>query len=491
MDVKTLDAVVDDVAKTYDATNGGFGPAPKTVQPMTISFLLRYADRTKNDAVRAVAVDTLKKLARLPVRDQLGGGFHRATRDAAWQQPYFEKMLSDQALIALSYLEAWQITRDEELASNARSTLDYVVRDLALRGVFDASQDAHSLIPGQGPEFVNATFYLWDKNEIIRLIGPEAAAKVFRIYGMTRDADNLPVLADPDYLRQVAEEMKPHLAKMLDVRQKRPQPFREFSAMAGLNGLAISALARAGAAFGNEEYVKRAAAAARAVTTKLWIAQKKTLYRSDAATAPVVDALAEDYALLVQGLLDLFESTYDPRWLELAKALQQRQDELFWDPSAGRYATGTSVPEAFRGLLTESDVETPGVNSVAARNLLRLATLTGNTTWGARPAMIFQSFGGRLRTTGAQLPHLAGAFADSFATPSIVVVTGDVRKKDTHDLLRSIHERWEPMRAVVFLPHKGPDRVRMTQALPFTAALQPDPEMPIAYVCSGGECRRK
>lgn len=492
VDAKVLDAVIEDIGKTYDATNGGFGPAPKTPQPMTISFLLRYADRAKNDAVRAIAVDTLRKMARLPVRDQLGGGFHRATRDAAWRDPYFEKMAADQALLAIAYLEAWQLTRDPELESVVRTTLDYAVNEMrGTRGAFDAAQDAHSLIPGQGPEFVNAAFYLWDKDEIARLIGRDPAAKVFRIYGMERDQDNLPILADPDYLRQTAEEMKPLLAKMLDLRQKRPQPFREFSEMAGLNGLMISALARAGAVLGEKTYVDSATSAARTVTAKLWIGPKKTLYRSDALTRPFLDALAEDYALLVQGLLDLFDASYDPRWLDLAKVLQQRQDELFWDASLGRYTTGTSLPPALRGLLVETDFETPAVNSVAARNLLRLAALTGNTTWGARPAVIFQSFGGRLRSNGVQLPELAGALADAFVTPSIVVVTGDPRKKDTYDLLHSIHERWEPMRAVVFVPWKGPDRVRMTQALPFTAALQPDPEVPIAYVCSGGECRRR
>jgi uncharacterized protein YyaL (SSP411 family) len=124
-------------------------------------------------------------------------------------------------------------------------------------------------------------------------------------------------------------------------------------------------------------------------------------------------------------------------------------------------------------------------------NLLRLALLSGSADWRNRPAMIFESFGGRLRSSGAELPQLAGALAASYTAAEIVVVTGDPQKKVTHDLLHSIQERWQPMRAVVFLPAKPPARDRVIRALPFTAALAPDPGQPIAYVCANGECRRQ
>jgi uncharacterized protein len=191
----------------------------------------------------------------------------------------------------------------------------------------------------------------------------------------------------------------------------------------------------------------------------------------------------------VGGLLDLFESTYDPKWLELAKTLQRRQDELFWDASTGRYQTGASAP--IDGLLSESDDGTPAASSVAANNLLRLAALTGNTVWRDRAGMIFQSQGGRLRASGARLAQLVSAVESSLRSPSIVVVTGDPRKKETYDALNAIHARWEPMRAVVFLPLKGPARDRVVRSLPFTAALTGDPKQTVTYTCSNGECRRQ
>lgn len=473
IDATTMEAVVDDIARRYEKE--------KAIDPMTSAFLFRYAARTKNENIRALVVDSLRALAAGPMRDQLGGGFHRCPG-------CYEKLLSDQALQALAYLDAWQITKDPDLAYVARTTLDYVIRDLVTppRGLFQSAQDAHSLVPGQGPVFVEGAFYLWRTSEITRLLGDETARKIFELYQMSEGADNRPALADPRFLHETYDELAAPLQRMLDIRQKRPAPFREV-AMAGGNGLMISALARGAAVLDKPEYLEAATQAATLVSTKLWNAKTKTLYRTESRT----EALAGDYAMLVQGLLDLFERGYDVKWLDLAVALQQRQDQLFWNASLGRYATGATAPEILRSLLSEHDEATPAVNSVAAMNLLRLAALTGNEAWRARPAMIFQSFGGRLRTHGAQLPQLAAAYESSLIAPSIVVVTGDRHTQETHDVLRSLHQRWEPMRAVVFVPRKGAARDRVVKALPFAGALAPVPEHTAVYVCANGECRRQ
>lgn len=471
VDATTMEAVVDDIARRYEKE--------KTLDAMTVAFLFRYAARTKHENIRARAVDTLRTLAAGPMRDQLGGGFHRCPT-------CFEKTLPDQALLALAYLDAWQITRDPDLAHVARTTLDFAIRDLILRGLFDSAQDAHSLVPGQGPVFVEGAFYVWTKDEITHLLGHETAGKIFKLYGLKDGVANRLALEHPRFLHETYDELAAPLQKMLDVRQKRPAPFRD-AAMAGWNGLMISALARGAVVLDRPEYLDAATYAATLASTRLWNAPKKTLYRTESRT----EGLAEDYAMLVQGLLDLFESGYDVKWLELAIAMQQRQDQLFWDASAGRYATGATAPEVVRGLLSERDADTPAVNSVAAMNLLRLAALTGNETWRARPAMIFQSFGGRLRTAGALHPQLAAAYESSLIAPTITVVVGDPRKQEARDLLPSIHDRWEPMRAVIVVPRKGAARDRVVKALPFVASLAPDPEHAVVYVCAGGECRKQ
>lgn len=487
-----VERVVDALAKSYDAKNGGFGGVPRRLHPMTLSFLLRYAARAKHEGIRGVAIESLKKMAVAPVRDQLGGGFHRAARDAAWSDPYFEKMLPDQALMTIALLDAYQATNDPELAYLARTTLDYVLRDLrAQRGPFDSSQDAYNFVPLNGPELINGEFYLWHKDEITRLVGREPANKIFTIYGMKDGVANLPALAEWRFLHETHNELAAPLAKMLDVRQKRPEPSREFNTITGWNGLMISALARAGAQLGEPVYVTAAADAAAGIVRTRWNAKAKTLQRTDG-----VDALAEDYAMFVQGLLDLYDAGSDVQWLDLAIALQQRQDQLFWDNATATYATGATAPAPLRALIRETDEETPSANSVSVLNLMRLAALTGNAAWRERPAMLFTAFGGRVTTDGAHLPQMALALELARVPPSILVVAGDPRLKATYDLLQSYRAHPDPMRAVVFVPDKGFARDRVVRTLPFTGALtafvEPNkPVVPVAYLCADGQCKRR
>lgn len=439
VDASTIEAVVDHVANKY--------AQQKTLDPMTLSFLLRYAARTQYENIRTLAVNTLRRTAVSPLYDHLGGGFFRC-------EGCYDKHLGDQALYAIALLD----TREPDLLRAARATVDYVLRDLRLdnRGAFEASQYAHSLVPGEGPVFVDGAFYTWTDEQLARVIGNELVPRV-RAYLLAPRLDH---------------DLGQTLQKVFEVRQKRPAPFREPAFVASWNGLMISAAARASIVFNERRYVDAAVGAATIAIAK------KSL------------PLAEDHAFLVQGLLDLFDATSDPRWLDAAITLQQKQDQLFWDASAGRYITGTTVPESLRGLLRERDEHTPAVNSIAAINLLRLAALTGNEAWRARPAMIFQSFGGRLRNDGASLTQLAHAYELSLVTPAIVVVTGDVRKQETHDLVRTFHDRPEPMRTVILLPHRGPARDKLVKALPFIGALAADDKQPVAYRCANGACRR-
>lgn len=381
------------------------------------------------------------------VQDELGGGFHRGPK-------FFEKITADQATHALRFLESWQTSHDPEMERLARRTLDAALRDLRPQsgGAFDASQDAHSLVPAQGPEFWNGAFYVWTKEEVTHLLGAEGAAKVFRAYGMKADARNVLFVEDAESLRDPA--IGPLLAKLLDVRQKRPQPFRESNIISGINGAMISALARAGAALNERRYIDGALSAATVVTKNLWNAQKKTLLHSAG-----VEATCDDYALLGQGMLDLFEASYDPKWLDLAVALQQREDAC---------TPGANVPEMLGGLLPPRDTQ------ATAMNLARLSMLTGN-----------EEFRTRLSKDFPETAALAARDA------KIVVVTGDRYRQATLDALHAIHARREPMRFVVSVPVKGPARERMLRALPFTAALAVDPANPITYECSGGECRRR
>ena len=469
VDDATLDAVAEDILRSERLTG---------VQG---DFLIRYASRRGDQKLLALTREKLRLMAISPMRDQLGGGFFRCAS-------CYEKMLPDQALLSMAYLEAFQLTGDPDLELVARTALDYVVRDLRLpHTLMASSQDAYSLVPVAGrPVHEVGTFYLWRRDEVTRLLGSDAGGKVVALYSISETAPGPLTLAHAGLLAETREGLAAPLQKMLEARLKRPSPFREVP-VAGWNGLMISALSRAGAVLAEPRYTSAAADAAQVIATRLWNAQKKTLLRTESGTG----ALAEDYAMLVRGMLDLFEATSDPRWLELARTMQKRQDDLFWDASAGRYRTGTTVPEILDGLLSESDDELPAASSVSAENLLRLSAMSGDAAARQRAMMIVESQGGRLRTAGARMAGLAGAYELALRSPSFEVVVGDPRRKETLDALHAIQARWAPMRVALLLPMQGPARDRLVKALPFLGALTGEPKLVVTYACSDGECRRQ
>lgn len=498
VDATTVEPVVDAIAKTWDSKRGGFGTEPKLLQPMTISFLFGYAQQRQHEPLRNMAIETLRKLATTPVHDQFGGGFHRGTVTADWSLPLFEKMTYDQALMAIAYLEAWKVTKDERLANISRAALEYAMRDLKDdSGAFWAGQDAYNIMAGpRGPMVQNGAFYVPD-TEMIGRIFKKQAPLVFRLYGLT-EGGNIPRgidpyltgksllwLAEPELIREHNADLVPVLEKLLQSRQGNPAPFRDDTILAGWNGLMISALARAGAAFDEKKYLDAATVAANVVTTTLWNAKTKKLSR-----AKGIDALAEDYALLVQGLLDLYEATQEMKWYDLAMTLQGRQDQLFWDDATGRYAVGTSVPASLRSLVTENDVATPGANAVSAMNLLRIATATGTPAFRERALMILQSHAARFRSEGPTSTELARVLLASQTPARQVIIIGDRGGEPTQKLLSTAYSASAPVRTILFVPRKGPARERVTKAFPYVLPLQFDPEGPTVYVCANGQCER-
>jgi uncharacterized protein YyaL (SSP411 family) len=469
LDAKVLESVANELAATYDAPNGGWGAAPKFPRALTISYLLRYAHRTGNVEARKNALDTLRRLAASALHDQLGGGFHRYSVDDAFRVPHFEKMLYDQALLATAFTEAWQVSKDAAFERTARATLDWVLRDLSAPGT---SAFASALDSDTNHE--EGAYYLWSKAELRRILGDDAET-AFRRYGISADEDNVLYIADPS--AKVATE------KLLAARAKRTAPLRDDKVLVSWNALAISALAKAGAAFDEPRYLDAATRAAQFLTTKLWDGKK--LQRRYTEGHAGIDALPEDYAFLVQGLLDLFEATQDVQWLELASSLQQQQDKLFWDAAANRYAGGTSVPSVLRGVATESELALPAPNSVAAMNLLRLGELTDSAPMRTRANAIFRTYADRL---DAQLPAMASALDFAFSTPKQIVIAGDPASEQTRALLRIVHERFVPNRVLV-VTGAGKARERLARFMPIVKEMGPIGGRATAFICEHYVCK--
>jgi uncharacterized protein YyaL (SSP411 family) len=485
-------ALVQRLRAWNDRENGGFGAVPKFPHPLYIDFLLRRA-QAGEDSSRDIAVAALNAMALGAIHDQVGGGFHRYTVDAAWRTPHFEKLLTDQALMSMVYLEAWQITKNDAYARVARRALDYAIRSLRLKnGAFGIGEDADSLLPAGGPALIEGAHYVWNRDEVMRLLGKQADVVAY-YFGITAPEKNILYVAHPDEMTRkqfamsrdaFAKTLDDALAKMLLVRSHRPAPMLDDAVVVSWNGLMISALARAGAALDDPHYLAVAGEAARTIDGTFWDAKAKRMSR-----ARSVEALAEDYAFMIQADLDLFDATGSTRWLTRAIELQQKQDELFWSGTTLRYDDGSTLPAALRAATLERDGDVPAANSVSASNLLRIAAITDSKPARAKADAIFRSFAARMQESPGDLPLLISTFSAGLQPPSEVVIVGDVTRDDTKAMMRLVHERFAPLRVLLVVANER-SRAELSAFAPWISEMKArDEKLPTAYVCENYSCK--
>jgi len=421
----------------FDRVHGGFGGAPKFPRPSELLLLLAEWRRTGQAPLLEMVTATLDAMAAGGIRDHVGGGFHRYSVDAAWRVPHFEKMLYDQAQLVLAYLEAAEATHEPRFADVAADTLRYVLRDLsAPDGGFYSAEDADSLPPDlageAGAHKAEGAFYLWRTGELDALLGTDAALVSSR-FGMRPDG-NAP--SDPqgefgdgnllyeahsvvDLARQfatteadVASRLAGARHAMLMARTRRPRPQLDDKILAAWNGLIIAACARAGRVLGRQDLLDAAARAASFVHARMWDPARQTLFRRYRNGSVGVDAFAEDYAGVIWGALELAEAGGGAHWLEWARALQARQDELFLDELGVEwYATAAGDPSVLLRLKDDYDGAEPSAGSIAARNLLTLARLTGEPAWRTRAGRVLAAAEDRLLGMGRAVPMLTAALS--------------------------------------------------------------------------------
>jgi len=510
-DISVLDRTVGEFASSFDSRRGGFGGAPKFPRPSELLFLLREHARTGATAPRDMVLVTLRAMALGGMRDHLGGGFHRYSVDADWRVPHFEKMLYDQAQLVLAYAEAAQVTGDRFYAEVAIDTLDYVRRDLtAPGGGFFSAEDADSVPPEHAhekhPHKTEGSFYIWRDDEIEQILGDNAA--VFRArYGILPNG-NAP--ADPQgefthknllYTARSIEDVASITGRSLDGvtdalqtargllmtrRAARPRPHLDDKVLTAWNGLMIAAFARAARTLdGAAGYLQDAQRAARFVHDRLWKPSTGTLLRRYRDGSAGVDAYAEDYAYLVFGLLELFQTDGDPTWLEWAMTLQTRQDELFWDANDGGWFSTTGKDESVLLRLKEDyDGAEPAASSVSVMNLLTLSHLVESFSEKIEPTLgIFSS---RVSQSGRVVPMLLAALSAYHAgTPQLVIV-GDPAAQDTNSLYEVVRHRYRPTTIVVPVVPQSLDKT--AALLPWIAGMKMVDGRATAYLCRDFTC---
>ena len=516
--------------EAFDPEHGGFGGPPKFPRAAAFNFLHRLralhgpASEVGAAADQMVAV-TLRRMAEGGIHDHVGGGFHRYSVDAEWFVPHFEKMLYDQAQLACCFLEARQAGGDERLARVARDILDYVLRDLtAPEGGFYSAEDADSALPDGGLEsarHAEGAFYLWSKAEVDRLLG--ADADPFCAYFDVQAGGNVPAERDPhgefrgrNILRQRRPRAGParqfgpdaapaggrlsaSLARLQEARARRPRPGRDDKILAAWNGLMISALARGCQVLGDPAYGRAATRAAEFLQRGLYDAERAVLHRSYREDRAAHPGFAEDYACVVQALLDLYETSFEVRWLQWAEQLQARMDELFWDEAAGGYfGTSAGDPTIIVRMKEDYDGAEAAPASVAAMNLLRLGWMLDKepgATGGAagrrshllRARQCLAAYRRRWESTPQALPQMLAAFELALQPPRTVVLAGDPRADDFRALAGVVHERSRPRRALLA---SGAGSDWLVARVPQLGDMTPVGGRATAYLCENLACQQ-
>ena len=451
-----LEKAARSLAAEFDPRHGGFGAAPKFPPSMRLEFLIRRWLRTGENAAREMVETTLQKMSDGGIYDHVGGGFHRYSTDARWLVPHFEKMLYDNALLARAYLLAFRAFGNEDFARVARETLDYLVAEMTPEGGgFFAAQDADA-----GGE--EGTFSVWDPASLEAAVGPEDAAIVAARFGVTQAGNfehgGQTVLSVVRTVPEIAAELgvseervEKALAaarpKLYAARTRRVRPMTDEKLLTDWSSLAISAFALAARVLGEPRYENAARRAADRILANCR-ADGGLLHREKDGAAGIA-GFASDYAFFIEALLDLYEATFEPRYFREAVALQAAMDERFADPRGGYFLAAKAHGSLILRPREMFDGATPSSNSVAAMNLLRLATFTGETRYRDRADRIFSSLAGYLDRVPAAFPRLLCALDYRQDEPREIVLAGEPGRPDFEALRGAVFASPRPNRVVV------------------------------------------
>jgi len=537
IDAATLEAAYRQIDRSYDPKEGGFGNAPKFPRPVTLNFLTRfYARDPRSDSAKQaleMALFTLRKMAAGGMHDHIGGGFHRYSVDRYWHVPHFEKMLYDQAQLAVAYLDAFQITRDGQYQAVARDILDYVARDMTSKeGGFFSAEDADSPVPvaavydrrhesvqsrdvgaRRAPlqKTAEGEFYIWRKKEIDAALGE--AAEIFDFHYGVQAHGNAPEGSDPQdefrgknilierhtiaetaqHFRKTKEEIAKSLRqsreKLFAIRAKRSRPHLDDKILAAWNGLMISAYARAAQVLDEARYLEIATRAANFLQSNLYDSSRKILCRNYREGRSDIEGFADDYAFVIQGLIDLYEASFDVDWLKLASRLQETQDRLFFDEKNGGYFSTSGKDESvFLRIKDDNDGAEPAASSVAALNLLRLSQFRDDKQMAEHARKTIDAFAATFSLYVSAMPQMLVALDYSLSKPRQIVIAGKKDAPETKALLKEVHRHFLP-KTILLLADGTEGQKYLGEKNEAIRAMSLVEGKPAAYVCENFTCK--
>lgn len=502
LDSAVMNKAFEELKGRFDEKFGGFGDAPKFPTPHNFLFLLRHWKRTGNTKALAMVEKTLEALRLGGVYDHIGYGFHRYSTDREWLVPHFEKMLYDQAMLAMAYLEAYQATGRAGFASTAQEIFAYVLRDMtAPEGGFYSAEDADS----EGEE---GKFYVWQEEEIRQRLGPREAELISRAFNLKSEGNfreeatgketgsNILHLKEP--LPGIAAQLKMDISdledrivsarqKLFDARAQRIHPHKDDKVLTDWNGLMIAALAMGAKVLGKPEYANAAAEAVRFILDRLHTPDGRLLHRYRDGQAGIT-AHTDDYAFFIWGLIELYGATFDPRFLKTALEMLEAFLGHYWDDQTGGFYF---TPDDGERLIVRKkevyDGAVPSGNSVSLHNLLRLARYTGE-------AHLEEKAGALVKAFSEQIIQMPSAYTQFLASVDFalgpafeVVVSGPSGADDTEEMLGALKTRFIPNQITIFRP-AAEESPEIDRVIPFMKNHVSLEGRATAYVCRGFSC---
>ena len=477
----------------FDSVNGGFGDRPKFPTPHNLIFLLRYWKRTGNEKALEMIETTLQAMRKGGIYDHVGFGFHRYSTDSNWLVPHFEKMLYDQALIAIVYIEAYQATKKDFYRKTAQEILSYVLRGMTSpEGGFYSAEDADS----EGEE---GKFYVWSKEEIKQILqkdGLDLAIKIFNIdeagnyleeaSGKKTGKNILHLKKLPDI--ESLEEIEKIRLILFKKREKRIHPHKDDKILTDWNGLIIAALAKAAVIFQEKKYLDIAKNAVNFILSKLRDSNKKILHRYKDSSAEIQGYLT-DYAFFIWGLIELYEATFDIFYLETALELHQIQIEDFWDENIGGfYFTAKSSEQLLTRQKEIYDGAIPSGNSIAMLNLLRLSNITRNYELEEKADILSRVFSSKIEASPLAYTQFLVAIDFAIGPTYSLVIAGDSDAKDTNELIRIIQKEYIPNKVIIHRNTEG-ESSRMDGLSNFIQFFIKLDDKATGYVCINKTCK--
>lgn len=506
---ETLFAFFEQHKSSFDPEQGGFGPAPKFPRSHSLSMLLRVWLRSGNGEALAMVKKTLSEMADGGMHDQIGGGFHRYSTDNQWRVPHFEKMLYDQALLSVTYLEAYQATHDERYAQVSRGILDYVLREMtSTEGGFFSAQDADSVDLSDSSRKKEGAFFLWKKSEIDARF-PEKEAKIVDYFYGIEEKGN--ALSDPHgefsgqnvlYRAQSVEETAAHFQtsvvavekilleanqKLFEIRSARPAPYLDDKILTDWNGLMISAFSLASRVLHEPRYLKAAENAANFVRLNMRDKNRNLFHRyRDGDTA--IPANLNDYAFLIDGTLRLYEAGFDEVWMKEAIALTESMIRDFWDEKDGGFFLTASNAETLIARPKEVyDGAVPSGNSMAALDLLRLGRYTSQGRFKEFADKTLKSFSDEINAEPTAYPQMLMALDYALGHSQEIVIAGQANDAVTQSMLKEIYLRFMPNK-IIMLHKTGVEGGKMEALAPFLKEQTSPGGKTTVYVCQDYAC---